>query len=77
MGLLGGDLTEKQIEVAARKYCELAGLDPDKLVQAPSPIDAGCWTYAVLIQHKQWHSVAARLRDQSFMDEAIRHALST
>ena len=29
---LGEDMTEEQLEKAARKYCELAGLDPDAIL---------------------------------------------
>jgi hypothetical protein len=69
-------LTETQIEVAAKKYCELAGLDPEKWVQVPSPTDDRGFTYDVYIQHKQWRLVASRVREQNIMDEAIQHASS-
>lgn len=68
-------LTEQQLELAARKYCELAGLDPEKMVAAPTPVDERGFTRDVYIEHRQWLSVALKLREHNLFDEAIRLAL--
>lgn len=69
-------LTETQIAIAAKKYCEVAGLDPEKLVQAPSPTDDRGWTLDVCVQRTQWQAIAESIREQNRLDEAIRYAAS-
>lgn len=68
-------MSKEQLEMAARKYCELANLDPEKLVQAPCPVDERGWTYDVFLQHKQWESVAMALKQHYMASIAIDYAL--
>lgn len=68
-------MSKEQLEMAARKYCELANLDPERLVQAPSPVDERGWTYDVFLQHKQWESVAMILKQHYMATLAIDYAL--
>lgn len=66
-------LTEEQIEKAARKYCELAKLDAEKIVNAPSPVDERGYTYDTCIKQKQWQEIAVKIREQNLLNEAIFH----
>lgn len=67
-------LSEKQIEIAAKMYCELAGINPDKLVQAPTPTDDRGFTYDVFCQQKQWIVIADSIRQQNLINQSINYA---
>ena len=67
-------LTEHQIEIAAREYCRLKGLDPDKDVTHGLDPDGSGITCDVLLFSKRWQRVARMIREQNVVDEAIRHA---
>ena len=58
-------LTDQQIEAAARKLCELRGIDPDD--EIGKRYTAACSIETVL----QWHSAALEIRAADQVREAI------
>lgn len=68
-------MTNKQLEIAARKYCELTGLDPEAFVQGPCPTDKSGMVYLVNTQEKTWRSVARRIKDVDLMNQAMQFAI--
>lgn len=67
-------LTEPQIESVARKYCEIAELDPEKLIQEPVQPNEFGEVLSVVVMKKQWYIIAKKVKERNMMDEAIRLA---
>ncbi len=66
-------LTEKQLEVAAKKYCELLGIDPYEEVKH-GPDSNGGFTFDILIRTVRWKRIADDLRLYDIRNEAINFA---
>lgn len=55
-------MTDEQLEAAARKLCELRGIDPERMVPtAPPPTDMG-YVPAVLLHTPAWRAAVAEIR---------------
>jgi len=67
-------MTPKQIEIAAREYCKLAGLNPDSTVACPSPTGPNGETYDIFCTQTKWQEVVSRIKDQLLLNAAIEHA---
>ena len=57
-------MTERELEIAARKYCELAGIDPDAIGG-----DESEWK-------SQWHYVVPLIQQQLLIQQAIEFVRS-
>jgi len=68
-------MSKEQLEMAARKYCELANLDPEQMVPAPSPTCERGQTFDVFIEQKRWESIATALKQHYMANIAIDYAL--
>ena len=70
-------LTEEQIELAARKLCEMRGIDPDALVShGPDPSPGG-YVHAVLLHSPAWTRAKREVIDHWRLNEAIKAAIAT
>lgn len=67
-------LTDEQLELAARKYCELAGMDPDKMVPHGAEPSPEGFIPMVLLHSPCWQLVAKILRDTERQLHAIEIA---
>jgi hypothetical protein len=67
-------MTEEQIEKAARKLCELRGIDPDRRVSHAAPPTSMGYVPAVLMYSPAWTLVASEIRGFWMMIEAIDFA---
>jgi hypothetical protein len=54
-------LSEAQLEIAARKYCELAGLNPDEQVGHGADPDENGIVLAVMLYSPRWKIVAQQI----------------
>ena len=67
-------LTERQLELAARKLCELRGHDPEKLVgHGPIPNADGS-VNAVYLQSPRWILAKQEIMDFINIQRAIEYA---
>lgn len=64
-------MNEQQIEQAARKLCELRGLDPDQLLGHGAKPDANGMVPAVLLRSPRWQLVAEQIKDFYQVAQAI------
>ena len=69
-------MTENQIEVAARKLCELRGIDPESLIAHEAKPDSRGFVPAILLHSKAWKVAAAEVRSAVQMHEAIAAGLA-
>lgn len=67
-------LPEQQLELAAREYCRLKGLNPDSQVRHDADPDENGCVVAVLLSSPRWMRVARAIREHDIMNEAIRLA---
>ena len=66
-----GEVTEQQLEAAARKLCEIRCIDPDFLVShAAPPTDRG-YVPAVLLHLPAWRLAVSELRNFYALAKAI------
>lgn len=68
-------MTDEQIEVAARKLCEIRGIDPDRRVGHGAEPDANGLVPAVLLYSPAWRLVAREVTSFYQVAQAIDHAL--
>jgi len=70
-------MDDKLIEAAARKLCELRGVDPDIGVKTLARTPEGIIIGPSRLSHneKVWHGVAAEIQMRLQMDEAISFAV--
>lgn len=55
-------MTDAQLEAAARKLCEIRGIDPDRMVStSPPPTEMG-YVPAVLLHVPVWRQAQAEIR---------------
>lgn len=67
-------LTENQLEMAAREYCRIKGVDPDEMIKhGPDPI--GSVVHSILLESPRWERVARILREQDIQRHCIKHAI--
>lgn len=57
------ELTEEQLEKAARKLCELRGVDPDKRVAHGAPPNSMGYVPAICMYSPAWTLVASEVRN--------------
>lgn len=57
------ELTEEQLEKAARKLCELRGIDPDKRVPHSAPPTNMGYIPAVMMYSPAWTLMAGEVRN--------------
>ena len=57
------ELTEEQLEKAARKLCELRGVDPDQKVPHAAPPTNMGYVPAVLLYSPAWRLVVQDVKD--------------
>lgn len=67
-------MTEEELKKAAMRYCDLAGLDPNVMVAAPTPTDANGMTFDVYSEEPRWKSVARHIQTHFWLTQAIRFA---
>ena len=61
------ELTEKDFEAAARKYCKLMSMDPDEKIRLPSPVGS--------IVGPRWVAHVDEVRAVWAMSQAIKEFL--
>jgi len=54
-------LTDAQLEIAARKYCEIAGINPDEQVGHGAEPDENGYVFAVMLYSPRWKRVATEI----------------
>ena len=67
-------MTDKQIEIAARRLCEIRGIDPDKRVSHgadPSPDGVIC---DVLLYSKAWQRAVREVKAHLAILDAMNYA---
>ena len=67
-------MTDNELEIAARKYCEILGLDPDAQVSHGADPDANGFVFDILLHSPQWTRIARRIPQHQAMNEAIEFA---
>lgn len=68
-------MTEQQLEAAARKLCELRGIDPERMIPtSPPPNDMG-YVPAVLLHVPAWRQAAGEIRGFYQIAQAIDSVL--
>ena len=65
-------LNDDQLEVAARIWCELAGLDPDEEVMHGADPDANGVVLAIALYSPRWKRVAQEIHHIDMVAEAIK-----
>lgn len=68
-------MTDEQIEAAARKLCEIRGIDPDKRVGHGAEPDANGMVPAVMLYSPAWRLVAREVSAFYQVAQAIDFAL--
>lgn len=69
-------LTDKQIELAARHYCELLGLDPDEQVGHGAEPDSNGFVPDVMLYCRRWQLVARKLKERELENAALTYGAS-
>lgn len=70
-------MTDQQLEAAARKLCELRGVDPDRLVPtSPPPNDMG-YVPAVLLTVPAWRQAKAEIQGFLQIAQAVDSVISS
>lgn len=64
-------ITESQLEAAARRYCKLAGINPESMIGHGPPPNANGMVNALLVYSPQWKLVAQEIRRHELMTLAI------
>lgn len=67
-------LTEQQVETAARKLCELRGIDPDALVSHCADPSPQGYIPAILLHSPAWTRAKREVVDHWRLTEALRVA---
>jgi hypothetical protein len=67
-------LSEAQLEVAARKYCELAGLNPDEQVGHRADPDEMGVVLDVMLYSPRWKRVAIKIAQYDIVRVCIAFA---
>ena len=67
-------MIEDRIEIAARRYCELRGQDPDEEVSHGADPNADGFVYAVVCYSPRWTRVARHMTDHDLMTKALTYA---
>lgn len=67
-------MTDDQIELAARKYCELACLDPHVLVAHGADPDPSGFVVDVLLHSPLWTRIARDIKRTARIMDAIEYA---
>jgi|688.fasta_scaffold1333883_2 hypothetical protein len=67
-------LTEAQLEIAARKYCELAGLNPDEQVGHGAEPDESGVVLDVMLYSPRWKRVAIKIAQYDIVRVCIAFA---
>ncbi len=67
-------MTEEQVEIAARKLCELRGIDPDKSVPHRAPPNDHGYVPAVLLHSPAWAPCVSEVRAFYQVAQAIDFA---
>ena len=68
-------MNAEQLERAARHYCFVTGLNPDKLISAPTPTDGSGQTFDIYVQEVQWKSIARRIEEHHLFQQSIAEAM--
>lgn len=68
-------MTEQQVEAAARKLCEIRGIDPDFLVSHGAPPNDKGYVPAVLLHTPAWRMAVSEVRKFWEMAQAIDFAM--
>lgn len=66
-------MNDEQLERAAKRYCELLGIDPREPDDMAAPGYTGP-TYATPVYPPKWRGALSRIRDFAAMLEAVEHA---
>ncbi len=64
--------TSAQLETAARKYCELAGVNPNEMLRLPKPIPGA---KGPINEIPRWEAIKPAILDQYRLNEAMRVGL--
>jgi hypothetical protein len=68
-------MTEEQLEAAARKLCEIRGIDPDKSVPHGAPPNDMGYVPSVLLYAPAWRLVASEIRNFYQIAQALDSVL--
>lgn len=68
-------MTEEQLEMAARKLCEIRGIDPEKRIPHGAPPNDMGYVPAVLLHSPAWKLVAGEIRGFYQIAQALDHVL--
>jgi hypothetical protein len=68
-------MTDEQIEAAARKLCEIRGIDPEKRIGHGAEPNADGMVPAVILYSPAWRLVAREVGAFYQVAQAIDHAL--
>lgn len=64
-------MTEQQIEAAARKLCEIRGIDPDRMVPHGAPPNDHGYVPAVLLHSPAWRMAVSEVRNFYQLAKAV------
>jgi hypothetical protein len=69
-------INDQNLEDAARQYCGIVGLDPDKIIEISSEQKESC---DVLITNtsKQWEEIAKDIKKQAIINKVISENSNT
>jgi len=68
-------MNDKQKEQAARRLCELRGIDPDEKVQHGADPDKNGFVVSILLCSPAWERALREIEDHVRMHEAINYAI--
>ena len=66
-------MDKEELEIASRKYCELAGVDPDGIV-AHAPDEGGLDT---VLYSPRWERIANKIEYHDMIEKSIQYARDT
>lgn len=64
-------VTEEQLEVAARHYCEISDLNPDEMVPHGADPGPNGLTHAILLHSPRWQRVARVIAEHDRQMQAV------
>lgn len=67
-------MTDAQLEVAAREYCKLLGVNPDETVCHGAEPDPNGIVLSVCLYSPRWQTLRNAIQRHEFLNEAIKFA---
>ena len=69
-------MNKKQLEAAARKYCEITGQDPDERVSHGADPGPGGLTPMILLHSPLWTRIAREIESHDALMQAVEFGRS-